>query len=106
MLQPLTKRTALDILWPHSARGSKEIGFMMLIVLIGLACASRCSCFLTRCNHKGWYRHRCSAVINVLSASASVSCADSHLASGSCSSGCDPRARHWDTSSTLIRPCL
>ncbi len=39
MLKPPTKRAALDILWAHSVRGSKEIGFMMLVMLIGLACA-------------------------------------------------------------------
>ena len=39
MLKPPTKRAALDILWAHSVRGSKELGFMMLVMLIGLACA-------------------------------------------------------------------
>ncbi len=53
MLQPPTKRVALDILWPHSVRGSKEIGFMMLIVLIGLACASLCCSLLPSCASTG-----------------------------------------------------
>ena len=45
MLKPPTKRAALDILWAHSVRGSKEIGFMMLVMLIGLACARSASVF-------------------------------------------------------------
>lgn len=36
----LTERQGLDKLWPHSARGSKEIAFMILIFVIGLAYAA------------------------------------------------------------------
>jgi len=35
-----TARVEIDRLWPHSARGSKEIAFMILIFIIGLAYAA------------------------------------------------------------------
>ena len=39
--EPPTKRTELEALWPHSARGAKETGFMVLVMVIGLACVPR-----------------------------------------------------------------
>jgi hypothetical protein len=40
LCKPPTKRVEIDRLWPHSARGSKEVAFMILVFIIGLAYAA------------------------------------------------------------------